>query len=79
MSSEDKVIQFHISRLRDKNPEVLLKTIQELVQFGAKAKPALPALRELFLSSDNLDVKKAAQQAGRVIFAQSQAQDTGNG
>ncbi len=70
MSSEDKVIQFHISRLRDKNPDVLLKTIQELVQFGAKAEPALPTLKDIFENTDNLDVKKAAQQAGRAIFAQ---------
>ena len=67
-SSEEKVIQYHISRLKDKNPEVLLKTIKALVEYGEKAKDALPLLEELFKNSGDPDVKKAAQQAGRVIF-----------
>ncbi|MCB9435716.1 MAG: HEAT repeat domain-containing protein [Anaerolineales bacterium] len=70
MSSKEKVIQYHISRLKDKNPEVLLKTIQELAQFGKDAADALPLLESLFWNSEDVSVKKAAQYAGRVILQQ---------
>jgi DUF1009 family protein len=74
-SSEDKVIQFHIARLKDKNPDVLTKTIQELERFGAKADAALPILEELFRTSDDVGVKKAAQQAGRSIYLAVKGQE----
>ncbi len=67
-SSEDKVIQFYISRLKDKDVAVLLKTISALVEFGAKAKDALPVLEEVFKNHKDVEVKKAAQEAGRRIY-----------
>lgn len=70
MSSKEKVIQYHISRLKDKNPEVLVKTIQELAQFGKDAADALPLLESLFWTSEDVGVKKAAQLAGRTILQQ---------
>ncbi len=75
MSSQDKVIQFHISRLKDKNQEVLLRTIKELVQLGARAEPALAGLEELFRTAPDPEVKQAAQQAGRIIFTAVQAEE----
>lgn len=70
MSSKEKVIQYHISRLKDKNPEVLVKTIQELAQFGKDAADALPLLESIFWTSQEPSVKKAAQHAARVILEQ---------
>jgi hypothetical protein len=67
-TSEEKMIEFHISRLKDKQPDVLLRTIQELVNFGAKAERALPALEALYKSSPDPNVKEAAHRAGRTIF-----------
>ena len=73
-SSQDKVISFHISRLKDKSSDVLLKTIEQLVTFGADAKDALPLLEELFKTNEDVEVRKAAQDAGRSIYLQIQAQ-----
>jgi hypothetical protein len=67
-TSEEKMIEFHISRLKDKQPDVLLRTIQELVNFGAKAERALPALEALYKSNADANVREAAHKAGRTIF-----------
>ncbi len=71
-SSQDKVIRFHISRLKDKNSDVLLKTIEQLLTFGADAEEALPLLEELFKTNEDIEVRKAAQDAGRFIYLQTQ-------
>lgn len=71
MSQIDKIVQFHINRLKDRSVEVQLKSIHELQLLGAQAESAMPALRELFETSENVDVKRAAQQAGIVIFTKS--------
>jgi hypothetical protein len=73
-SSQDKVISFHISRLKDKNTDVLLKTIEQLITFGADAKDALPLLEELYKSNEDPDVQKAAQHAGLYIYKQMQTE-----
>jgi hypothetical protein len=61
-------VQFHISRLKDRSIEVQLNTIQELQLLEAEAEAAMPALQELFETSSNIDVKRAAQKAGLVIY-----------
>lgn len=61
-----KIVEYHISRLKDKRPEVRLEAIQELTLLSAVA--SLDALREVFEKDDNVDVRKAAQDAGREIF-----------
>jgi hypothetical protein len=68
VSSEDKMINFHISRLKDKQVDVLLRTIEALEKFGDKAERALPALEDLYKSATDPEVKAAAQRAGRTIF-----------
>lgn len=70
-SSQDKILEFHISRLKDKNPEVVKKTIKELVLMEDRAAAALPALEELFRTAEDPEVKKAAQQAGFVIYTKT--------
>lgn len=71
MSQIEKIVQFHINRLKDKSVEVQLKSIQELQLLGAQAEAAMPALRELFETSENAEVKRAAQQAGITIYTKS--------
>lgn len=74
-SSKDKVLQFHISRLKDKNIDVLLRTIQELVKFGAAAEDALPELERIFRTHEDTTVKKAAQLAGYEIYQKVKAEN----
>jgi hypothetical protein len=71
LSQIEKIVQFHINRLKDKSVDVQLKSIQELQLLGAQAEVAMPALRDLFETSENEAVKRAAQQAGLVIFTKS--------
>lgn len=71
MGQIDKIVQFHISRLNDRNPDVQLKTIRELELLGEQAESAMPALQQLFKSTENEEVKKAAQRAGLTIYTKS--------
>jgi len=77
-SSLDKIIEFHISRLKDKNPEVRLRAIEELLALKAKAAPALDALRECYETSEEPEVKTAAQKAGYEIFVAVKVEESGN-
>ncbi len=65
-----RVIEYHISRLGNKNPEVRLKAIKELELIGAVE--ALDRLREIFENDPDHEVRKAAQAAGRAIFLKNQ-------
>ena len=66
VSVNDKIVAYHIARLNDRSAEVRLKSIQELAELGDPA--ALDALQQTFRRDDNLEVRKAAQEAGRAIF-----------
>jgi hypothetical protein len=63
-----RVIAYHISRLKDKNPETRLKSIQELAQLPDDE--SLAALQAAYQSETDPVIKKAAQEAGRLIFSQ---------
>jgi HEAT repeat protein len=65
-----KVIEYHISRLQDKNPAARLKAIKELELIGAHE--ALEPLKALFQNDPDNEVRKAAQAAGRAIFLKNQ-------
>ncbi|NWF70701.1 MAG: HEAT repeat domain-containing protein [Chloroflexi bacterium] len=65
-----KILAYHLARLKDKNPQVRLQSIQELEQLGADE--ALDALQEVFKTDSNADVRKAAREAGRKIFLKQQ-------
>ncbi|MEM9950669.1 MAG: HEAT repeat domain-containing protein [Chloroflexota bacterium] len=69
-----QIVEYHISRLQDKNPEVRLKAIKELVLLNDVA--ALSALEEVFKNDSNEDVRKVAQQAGREIFLANRAKES---
>lgn len=61
-----KLVEYHLSRLKDKSPDVRLKAIKELELIGDPM--ALEALKAVFNEDDDVDVRKAAQEAGRSIF-----------
>ncbi len=60
------LLEYHIMRLKDKNPEVRLKSINELRLLADPA--AMEPLEQLFRSDPDPEVRKAAQAAGREIY-----------
>ena len=66
MSNAKRVLEFHISRLQDKNRDVRLRSISELRVLNDP--DALLPLRKVFEQDTDPDVRKAAQEAGRAIF-----------
>ncbi|TVR19052.1 MAG: HEAT repeat domain-containing protein [Anaerolineaceae bacterium] len=66
MSAVKRMLDYHINRLKDKRPEARLKAIQELALLGHP--DALDVLRDVYENDEDIEVRKAAQQAGRAIF-----------
>ncbi|MCS6870784.1 MAG: HEAT repeat domain-containing protein [Anaerolineae bacterium] len=61
-----KLVEYHIQRLKDKDPAVRLRSINELRLLGDLA--ALPALEQVFRNDSDPEVRKAAKLAGREIY-----------
>jgi predicted transcriptional regulator len=66
VNTEKKLLAYHIGRLSDKNPEIRLRSIQELMELGDVE--ALSALEKVFRSDPDEAVREAARTAGREIF-----------
>lgn len=66
MSTIKQIVNYHIKRLQDKNPEVRLNAIEELRKLGDIE--AMEPLQTVFNNDDDLEVRRAAQEAGRVIW-----------
>jgi HEAT repeat protein len=66
-----KLLTYHLARLEDKNPDVRLKAIHEIELLGDV--DALDTLRRVYNTDIDLDVRRAAQNAGRAIFLRQQA------
>ncbi len=71
-SAIERVIAFHIARLKDKSPEVRLKSIHELELL--EAVEAFDALEELYRRESDPRVKEAARKLGRKLYLKRQAQ-----
>jgi hypothetical protein len=71
VSVNSRIVAYHIGRLRDRNPDVRLKSVHELKLLADPA--ALDALQALYRDDPVLEVRRAAQEAGRVIFLKQQA------
>lgn len=65
-STIQKVVAYHIKRLQDKDAAIRMKAIRELELLAHPS--ALDALREVYETDVDMDVRKAAQEAGRQIF-----------
>jgi hypothetical protein len=70
-STEDKIVEYHVSRLKSKRPDVLLGSIAELEALGSHAKAALEALKACYEEADDEEVREAARRAGYNIFMAS--------
>lgn len=62
----NRLVEYHIARLQDKNPDVRLKSIRELALLGDQA--ALPVLEQVYRTDEDPEVRRAAQEAGKAIF-----------
>lgn len=67
------LVEYHIARLKDKNPEVRAASARELALLGDPV--ALPALEDLFKHEEDPNVKAVAQKAGWILFKKSKAQE----
>ncbi|HVU14598.1 MAG TPA: HEAT repeat domain-containing protein [Phototrophicaceae bacterium] len=70
MSLNKKLVTYHMGRLKDRRVDVRLDAIHELAELGDPE--ALSALQEAFKTDNDLEVRKAAQEAGRAIFVKQQ-------
>lgn len=68
-----QIVEYHISRLKDKSPDVRLKAIQELILL--EDGDALEALKDVFETDSDDDVRKVAQAAGRELFLKLRAKE----
>lgn len=68
------LVQYHIARLKDKNPRVRAAAAHELGLLGDAA--ALSALEELFRTDPDPEVRRIAQEAGRAIFGKRQSRQS---
>lgn len=75
MSAVDRMIAYHIARLQDKNPDVRLRSIQELTLL--EAVQALDALEALYRNESDATVRDAARQAGLTLYRLSKSRDSG--
>lgn len=65
-SATERMIAFHRSRLDDKNPQVRIKSIEELALL--EAVDLLEELEALYRNDPDEEVRQAAQKAGRTLF-----------
>ena len=68
-STQKKILQYHIGRLHDRQREVRLASIRELEDMGDPE--ALESLQNVFDTDSDIEVRRAAQAAGRNIFLKS--------
>lgn len=69
----NKLLEYHLSRLKDKSPQARINAIQELVHLGDSS--VLDALQEVYKTDPDEDVRKAAQKAGREIFLKTRTEE----
>ncbi len=69
----NRLVEYHMMRLKDKSMEVRLKSINELKLLGDPA--ALEALEQLYRTDPEPGVRRAAQEAGREIYLKTHNKD----
>jgi len=76
MSVTQRLIGYHMGRLKDKNPTVRIKSIEELALL--EAVDALETLEHIFRTDPDPAVRQAAQEAGRALFGIKQRSRDGS-
>jgi len=71
MSVSKQLVNYHINRLKNKSRDVRLAAVAELRELGDV--DALEPLQEVYKNDVDPDVRKAAQEAGRVIFVNNRS------
>jgi HEAT repeat protein len=66
-----RLLEYHLSRLKDKSPQARINAIQELVHIGDTS--VLEALQEVFKNDPDEEVRRTAQKAGRELFLKARA------
>ena len=66
MDTTQKLINYHLSRLKNKSSEVRLSAIQELETIGNHE--VLAILEQVYRTDTDETVREAAQIAGRKLF-----------
>lgn len=66
MAINKKLVNYHINRLKDKNPQARISAIEELKKLADP--DAMVPLQDIFKNDPDTEVRKAAQEAGRVIY-----------
>lgn len=72
-SAIERMIAFHLARLKDKNPDVRIKSIEELSLLGAVQ--VMDELETVFRTDLDENVRAAAKKAGRELFIKSRSND----
>ena len=76
MSVTQRLIGYHMGRLKDKNPAVRIKSIEELALL--EAVDALETLEHIFRTDPDPAVRQTAQKAGRALFGIKQRSRDGS-
>lgn len=71
-----RIVEYHISRLSNKDPNIRLQAIQELALLCDA--DAMDALQDIYENDSEENVRQAAKQAGREIFRVSRLKNTGD-
>lgn len=72
-TSNKRIVAYHIARLQDKSRDIRLKSIAELALIPDV--DSLDALRVLVEKDSDTEVRKAALEAGRLIFIKLKERD----
>lgn len=65
-----RIVEYHISRLQEKNPAVRLQAIEELILLADL--DSLEALKAVYENDPEEEIRIAARKAGQKIFAKHQ-------
>lgn len=65
-SLNGRIVAYHIERLKDNDPQIRLRSINELRLLEDPS--ALAALEQLYHVEPDPDIRKAAQEAGKAIY-----------
>ncbi|MCU0496096.1 MAG: hypothetical protein MUF87_01950 [Anaerolineae bacterium] len=75
MTTSKRIIAYHVARLKDKSAAIRLQSIKELELLADAADTeVLEALKDVYVHDPELDVRKAAQEAGRAIYLKQATQ-----